>query len=431
MNNRRYDSLRNRLVLPFALLGLIVSALLSGITYGLVADLEARAVERMLRFEMESFRYRRARNPQALQPSTTLIYGYFLPSPDLPSFDPPPPGTERVERHRINEREYTALVGDIAGAPYVLFYDRTFTDSSLVQLAWLLLGGTVLMTVLATLVGYRLARQVVRPISRLLDELSAKSAAIDPRADAPLGFSAADYPGNEIGRLVQAIDQFAMRLYGFVQREGHFASDVSHELRTPVAVIRGAVEVLIENPQVSDPVRQRLLTIHRQAVRMGDVLEAMLLLAREGGAPGDPACAIADVIDDAIADCAPSLSGRPVSIVRDIRERPIVAVERSLAYVVISNLLRNACAHTREGTITVRLLDDRVEIVDTGIGIAEDRFPDVFKPYVKGEESSGSGLGLSIVARVTQLINWKTAIDSRTGVGTSVIVSFATPDPGR
>lgn len=426
MKNRRYDSLRNRLVLPFALLGLIVSALLSGITYGLVADLEARAIERMLRFEMESFRFRKTRNPNALQPSTTLIYGYFLPSPDLPSFVLPAPGTERVEKHRIDDRSYTALVGEIAGEPYVLFYDRTFIDSNLVQLAWLLVGGTLLMTVIATLVGHRLARQVVRPISRLLDEISAKSAAIDPRAGAPLSFSAADYPENEIGGLVQALDQFAMRLYGFVQREGYFASDVSHELRTPVAVIRGAVEVLIESPDVTEPVRQRLRTVHRQAVRMGDVLEAMLLLAREGGAAGDPACAMADVIDDAIADCAPSLSGRPVSLVREIRARPIVAVERSLAYVVISNLLRNACAHTREGSITVRLFDDRVEIVDTGIGIAEDRFPEVFERYVKGEESPGSGLGLSIVARVTRLIKWKTAIDSCAGVGTRVVVSFPT-----
>lgn len=55
MNNRRYDSLRNKLVLPFALLGFIVCALLSGITYGLVHDLEERAIMRMLRFEIESF----------------------------------------------------------------------------------------------------------------------------------------------------------------------------------------------------------------------------------------------------------------------------------------------------------------------------------------------------------------------------------------
>ncbi|BAL23851.1 HAMP domain-containing sensor histidine kinase [Azoarcus sp. KH32C] len=428
MNNRRYDSLRNKLVLPFALLGFIVSALLSGITYELVADLEGRAIERMLRFEMEGFRYRKARNPLALQPATTLIYGAFLPDPDLPSIVPPAAGVERIEAHRIKERDYTVLVGDIAGAPYVLLYDRTFVDSSLVQLAWLLVGGTLLMTILATLVGYRLARQVVRPIGRLLDEISAKSAAIDPHA--PLSFSAADYPGNEIGRLVQALDQFAMRLYGFVQRESYFASDVSHELRTPVAVIRGAAEVLIESPEVSDTVRQRLRSIHRQAVRMGDVLEAMLLLAREEGASGDPACAMAEVVDDAIADCAPSLSGRRVSIVREFEGRPIVSVERSLAYVVISNLLRNACAHTREGSITVRLLDDRVEIIDTGIGIAEDRFPDVFRRYVKGDESPGSGLGLSIVARVTELIRWKTTIDSRAGVGTRVVVSFAASVPG-
>ncbi len=426
MYSLRYDSLRKRLVLPFALLGLFVSAPLSGVTFWLVSDIEQYAIERILQIEIESFRNRKARNPDALPPSATLIHGDYLPSPALPSIRPPAPGKEEFfESRTIDEREYMVLVADIGGKPYALLYDRTVRDAGLADLAWALVGGVILMTGLSALIGHVLAGQVVRPIRRLLTDISEKSSMIDPHADSPMSFSAADYPSNEIGQLVHAIDRFALRLHGFVQRESHFAADVSHELRTPIAVIRGATEVLEAHGDLSEAVRERLHAIQRQAVRMGEILEAMLLIARESSQSSDPACAIAEVIEEAMADCAPAMTGRPVQAVCEIHERPIVAVERPLAYVVISNLLRNACSHTREGSITVRLLGDRVEIIDTGIGIAQERFPGVFDRHVKGEDSRGWGLGLSIVARITEMIRWKIEIESRAGMGTQVTIRFA------
>lgn len=415
-------------MLPFGLLGLLVSAVLSSVTFWLVADIERHSIERVLHAEMESFRNRETRNPAARAPSATLIHGDYLPSAAFPSIMPAASEAERFQRRTIGGRDYTVLVGEIAGRPYALRYDRTVSDAGLADLAWVLVAGTLLMGGLSALVGHVLAGQVVRPIRRLLTDISEKAATIDARSNSPVFFSAEQFPDNEIGQLVRALDQFALRLHGFVQRESYFSADVSHELRTPIAVIRGAAEVLVENREVSESVRERLRTIHRQAVRMGEILEAMLLLARETGPAADPACALVEVIEEAMADCMPWLDGRPLQVVFDIRDRPIVAVERSLAYVVISNLLRNACSHTRAGNITVRLTADRVEIIDTGIGIAEDRFPEIFNRHIKGEESSGSGLGLSIVARITQLIRWEIGIESRSGTGTHVTIRFAAAD---
>ena len=59
MTNPRYDSLRTKLVRPFVLLGLVVSALLSATTFLIVAELEHLAVDRMLHVEIESFRNRK------------------------------------------------------------------------------------------------------------------------------------------------------------------------------------------------------------------------------------------------------------------------------------------------------------------------------------------------------------------------------------
>ena len=151
----------------------------------------------------------------------------------------------------------------------------------------------------------------------------------------PLSFSSDAYPNNESGRLVQCMDQFALRLQGFLDRESHFAADVSHELRTSVAIIRGAAELLVEYPYLPEAIRHRLQTVLRQAVRMGHILEAMLHLAREDKAEDDPACVMAEVIGDAVTDCTPALAGRPVRITVDLRERSILPVERSMAWVCL------------------------------------------------------------------------------------------------
>ncbi|MDD2741077.1 MAG: HAMP domain-containing sensor histidine kinase [Rhodocyclaceae bacterium] len=424
MNKQPYDSLRSKLVLPFVLLGFSVSAILSLVTFGLVAQLEEAAIMRILQVEMENFQSRKAQNPLTPPPSTSVLSGHYLPVKDFPLVHPVKPGHQLVERFLQNTTEYSVLITHIDDRPYALFYDRSYLTSRLGELALFLLIGTTLMSLLSLLVGNHLAAKVLRPINRLLGEISQKTSDTKQLLNTPLSFSAKDYPADEIGRLVQALDQFSLRLHGFLQRESHFSSDVSHELRTPVAVIRGAAEVLIEYPNLPEAIAQRLRTIYRHATRMGQILEAMLLLAREEPELTDPACSLAEIVDEAVLDALPALAGRPIEIVQEIAERPILPVERALAYVLVSNLLRNACAYTQKGVITVRLDAHHLEIQDTGIGITEDRFPALFSRHVKGEDSTGCGLGLSIVSRIAQELAWTIKIHSRSGEGTLICIQF-------
>jgi signal transduction histidine kinase len=422
----RYESLRERMVLPFLLLGFIVSALLSLITYALVAELEDRAILRGIHVELESFRHRLALKPEALPVTSALLQGHFLPTAVFPQISPPPPGKEHLEVRIIRNIEYSILTAEVDGRPFALLYDRTYVKGSLAYLALLLLIATGLMSLLSFIVGLHLAGKLIRPIVQLLEDVSLKAKGFKPE-DLRASFALADYPRNEIGRLVRELDQFSLRIYGFLQRESYFAADVSHELRTPVAVIRGAAEVLAEYSDLPESVRQRLNTIYRQSVRMTELLEAMLLLSREGLEKADhedPSCAMGDVVRDVIADCQPILEGRQVEIISDMRSRPILPVERSLAYVVVSNLLRNACAHTREGQVVVQLDELQLKISDTGIGIPEDRFPSLFERHCKGSESQGNGLGLSIVSRVADMLGWRVLIDSQIGTGTTVQIDF-------
>ncbi len=424
-----YDSLRQRLVQPFLLLGFVVSASLSLTTFALLAQIEERAVERTLNVELESFRHRRAINPLASPAESSLLRGVFLPAEQLTRYPQLSGNASMLEMRTLDDGEYSVLFAQVDGRPFALLYDRSYIKSNMASLALLLLLATGGMTLLSFAVGYRLSRRVVQPIVRLLDEVSFKAGQSGMPAEG-IGFSAQDYPPDEIGRLVRELDRFSHRLYEFVRRESSFAADVSHELRTPVAVISGAAEVLAEVPGLDDAVRQRISAIHRNAVRMSQVLEAMLILAKEERSDADPSCNLADVVDDVVADCLPALQGRPVSIRAAIVERISLPVERSLAYVLISNIVRNACAYTREGTISIVLDRHRLEIADTGIGIAGDRFPELLQRHTKGENSAGHGLGLSIVARICERLRWQIAVESRPGYGTKFIFRFPAGEDG-
>ena len=70
-----------------------------------------------------------------------------------------------------------------------------------------------------------------------------------------------------------------------------------------------------------------------------------------------------------------------------------------------------------------------MQIEDTGIGIPADRFQSIFQRFEKGEESPGAGIGLSIVARMIEVMHWQIKISSAPGVGTCIIVRFAPEVP--
>ncbi len=420
---RPYDSLREKLVQPFLLLGFVVSATLSLTTFALLAHIEERAIARTLNVELESFRNRHALNPEAMPANSGLLHGTYLPAKGIRIPADFPSGTDILEIRNIDDVDYSVLFADVAGQPFAQLYDRSYIKSNLASFALLLLVATGVMTLLSFFVGYRLSRRVIHPILKLIDEVSAK-AELRGLPGERIAFDDKAYPPDEIGTLVKALDRFSVRLYDFALRESYFAADVSHELRTPVAVISGTAEVLSEFPELADPIRKRLATVYRNAGRMTQILEAMLLLAKEENPDADPSCSVEDVIHEAIADCSPSLDGRPVVITAENLAHVHLPIERSLVYVLLINILRNACANTRQGWIAISLTNHSLQITDTGIGIPDERLAEMFSRYAKGNESSGYGLGLSIVARICERLKWTIAVHSIPGEGSTFTFSF-------
>ena len=86
--------------------------------------------------------------------------------------------------------------------------------------------------------------------------------------------------------------------------------------------------------------------------------------------------------------------------------------------------MRNALTHTEAGEVSILLEQQRLTVTDTGQGIPGEDIGKVFDRYFKGSDSTGEGIGLSLVKRICERYGWEIRIDSTPGEGTTAQLIF-------
>ncbi|RIK07248.1 MAG: two-component sensor histidine kinase [Acidobacteria bacterium] len=229
-----------------------------------------------------------------------------------------------------------------------------------------------------------------------------------------------EHPGTEVGRLGMSLNTMLERIESAFaakaeseERLRRFVADASHELRTPTAAIRGYAE-LYRSGAAADPeaVEHAMERIEGEAIRMGELVENLLLLARldQGRPLRHDRVDLAQLVVDAVSDAKAVEPERPIEI-EGIAPAVVTGDEARLRQV-FSNLMSNALVHTPAATpihVTVQLTDGSVHIIieDEGDGIPEDERIRIFDRFTRLEagrsrETGGAGLGLSIVASIVQ-----------------------------
>ncbi len=230
-----------------------------------------------------------------------------------------------------------------------------------------------------------------------------------------------------------SFNRMAQRLERAEERRRGLLADLGHELRTPLAVIKGNIEALIDGVHASEPERfAGLLEEVEVMERLLDDLQTLsiseagrLTLHRE---PTDPVVEIDEIITSLSAK-AESLG---VQLLSEAPEPvPVCNLDPVRIRQVLSNLISNALTNTPSGG-SVRLSvapaeqgGTRWSVSDTGRGIAADQLPHIFDRFVKGADSRGSGLGLTIARDLVEAHGGRIEITSRLGEGTTV--SFVIP----
>lgn len=213
-----------------------------------------------------------------------------------------------------------------------------------------------------------------------------------------------------------------------------FVSTMSHELRSPLNILIGYSDLLLEDAfgELSAEQREVVTRLRYQSQNLVTLVNAILDLSRlESGRlpleamPTDFAELLREVEHDVESD--PRRAN--VAIHWDIEPGlPTLRTDRPKVRLILSNLVGNALKFTPSGTIRIaaKARDEGIEVsvADTGIGIAPDAQEQVFEPFRQADPTiaarfGGSGLGLSIVKRMTELLGGTITLESEAGVGST------------
>lgn len=217
--------------------------------------------------------------------------------------------------------------------------------------------------------------------------------------------------------------------------KSEFLATMSHEIRTPLNGIMGMLDLLIDSP--SDANRTGRLTIARRSADtllqlLNDILDYSRLDA--GRVELEPVdfdlgllvAEVADLIGEAAKQ-----KGLTVTWHASAKVPKRCRADRARLRQVLFNLASNAVKFTPHGTIeidadligtTTASSRVRVSVKDTGVGIAADRLPDVFEPFVQADSSmtrrfGGTGLGLAIVKALAERMGGTVGVTSEPGAG--------------
>jgi len=218
-----------------------------------------------------------------------------------------------------------------------------------------------------------------------------------------------------------------------------FLAHMSHEIRTPLNGLLGMLALSLDGP-LSAEQRQQLSIAHDSGKVLVELLNDILDLSKfDAGQleleriPFDLATLIEDTANLLSQNAASSVE---LTCLIDPRFPALVLGDPTRVRQIVSNLLSNALKFTRVGRVDIRLREYqdkvRIEVCDTGIGIAQDAQAKIFQPFTQAEAAitrqyGGTGLGLTLTHNLCEAMNGQLHIESTAGVGSRFYADLPLP----
>lgn len=300
----------------------------------------------------------------------------------------------------------------------------TGINTTLRSLRFVLVFGILITLLLAAVVSAMIIRRGLRPIT----EITALADKIQRAEDTHRRIEYVG-PNDEVGQLAGTFNHMLERIQRAFEAQQRFLADASHALRTPLTAIQGNVELLLKG--VPDPAEQRvaLEAVRKETRRLSRVVGDLLLLAQADAgegfqhAPVEMTTLVLEVYQQ-----AKTLAGGVAMTLGNL-DVAMVAGDADRLKEVILNLVDNALKYTPDGgQVRLSLVADpkwvRVEVADTGLGIAPEHQAQVFERFYRVPDArpragrpGGTGLGLPIARWVVESHGGRLTLESEPGKG--------------
>ena len=226
------------------------------------------------------------------------------------------------------------------------------------------------------------------------------------------------------------------------QAKDDFLARMSHELRTPLTSVVGFARLLKTTP-CSDEQLEHIRIINQTALMLLSIVDDILdfsKLQRDAISLERILFSLEDIIYDVLEMQAPSAFDKHLELISHIQTISHLEVlgDPTRLRQVISNLVANAIKFTDKGTVEVHLENSilntqqslfTIKVIDTGIGIPQKHLDQLFQAFMQADTTitrrfGGSGLGLVITKKLTELMGGKLFMVSQEGQGTTVTLQI-------
>jgi signal transduction histidine kinase/CheY-like chemotaxis protein/purine-cytosine permease-like protein len=223
--------------------------------------------------------------------------------------------------------------------------------------------------------------------------------------------------------------------------KSRYLSGISHELRTPLQSILGYAQLLSEKPEVTDSQARGLNIIHRSGQHLADLIEGLLDISKIEAGRLDlyrNRVQLPELLEQLATMFKMQAENKGIKLNYTVHDRLpniVMADEKRLRQILI-NLLSNAVKYTQEGEVnfevSYRSQVAEFTIRDTGSGIDEEHLSRIFDPFervrnLQTPNVQGTGLGLTIVKLLTEIMGGELQVKSTIGKGSVFKASLMLP----
>jgi signal transduction histidine kinase len=334
-------------------------------------------------------------------------------------------GDSGFQRFTADGEPFVAVGVPIAGfdATYFEAFPLDSVQSALRIIATTFIIGIIATTLFAAGLGYWMSGRLMRPLRHVADAAAEIASGgldtrLQPEADP------------DLDRLANSFNDMADAVQARIEREARFSSDVSHELRSPITALSAAVEVLdARRADLPERSQQALDVVVNQVHRFDQLVLDLLELSRLD-------VGVVDVHRDEIrlGEVLPRIAARhgyaDVPVVVDPAASDAISIDKLRLERIVGNLLENARVHAggasrisvERGTGHTVLL----AVEDGGPGVAASEKGRIFERFARGTASrhrvGGTGLGLALVVEHARAYGGDAWVEDRPGGGARFVV---------
>lgn len=235
-----------------------------------------------------------------------------------------------------------------------------------------------------------------------------------------------------IALLISKIIQIRAARQSIERQKDEFLSFASHQLRTPLTAMRWRAEMLLAGDagRITNEQKKFVVEIETSTKRMAELVNQFLNVSRInlGTFEINPRpCDLRTIIGSIVRELQPIADRKKIILrIRSDAKIPSITCDPKIVRILIFNLVANALAYTKKGSITLvvsqspRQLD--ISVSDTGVGIPIDQQQTVFTKLfradnIKEMNPNGCGLGLYIVKQLIERVGGTISFTSQEGVG--------------